>query len=353
MLPRIEYLDFASRWYGRVRFDLATSGIAAIAPEALGAAPRWDDPTARERFRAAVAARYAVPVTEVVPVLGASGGLFVASATFLRRGDRLLVETPCYEPLWRTADVLGCGVDRFERGAIPNLGTVLAALRPETRMVALTNPHNPSGTLLDDSFLVELARALTPRNVVLLVDEAYLELSRPGTTARRLGANVVTTSSATKCWGAGFARAGWVLCPAARADDAAHVERYVNGLSPLACWELGARAVGHADTLLERAHEHQRGKRELVDRFIEAAGGRLTWVPPAPESPFGFVRDSRGEDVLPLIERGAKELGVLAAPGKFFGEPSAFRLSWTADRPTVAEGLGHLATALELEGTRS
>jgi aspartate/methionine/tyrosine aminotransferase len=52
--------------------------------------------------------------------------------------------------------------------------------------------------------------------------------------------------------------------------------------------------------------------------------------------------------LLPRIERGIAELGVIVAPGTFFGEPSAFRLGFTSDAGKLEEGLGRLARALEL-----
>lgn len=352
VLPPIAYLDFAARWYGQVSYDLASSGVAPIAEESLGAGAPVADMGARERFREAVAARYRVPAREVVTTLGASGALFVAHATLLERGERLLVESPSYEPLWRGAEALGVGVDRFERpfdaGFALDPERVLSACRPETRVVAITNPHNPTGAVASDAELSALARALEPRNVALLIDEAYLELAAPRTTARRLGPNVVSCSSATKCWGAGWTRAGWLLLPEALVEPASRVERFTQGMAPPVTWAFGERAVTRADRLLERARLLQAGKRELVDAFVARHFG-LSWVSPPASGVFGWVRDSRGEDLRPKIERGIRDLGVIAAPGAFFGEPSAFRLGWTTDGKKLAEGLSRLAKALELE----
>jgi len=352
VFPPIEYLDFAHRWYGQVRFDLATSGIAPVAPGALGEPPRIDDYTARTRFREAVAERYGVDASEVVPSIGASGALFAAQATWLSGADRLLVEAPSYEPLWRSAQALGRPVDRFERTPATrfalDVDAVLAGLKPDTRLVAVTNPHNPTGAVTDDTTLRELARALDARNVVLLVDEVYVELGRPRSTARRLGPNVIACSSATKCLGAGYVRAGWLLCPAERADEVARVERYVTGQAPPGSWALGEKIVGRADALLQRADTLQRGKREKIDAFVERHADRLEWVPPPATGVFGWLRDRRGGDLRPRIEQGIAEHGVIVAPGSFFGDPSAFRLGWAGDGEKLDAGLELLARVLGL-----
>lgn len=351
MLPPIAYLDFAARWYGQVSYDLATSGVAQVGEDALGAGAAVADLGARERFRAAVANRYGVPAAEVVTTLGASGALFVAHATLLGGDRRLLVESPSYEPLWRGAEALGGAVDRFERrfeaGFALDVDAIVSACRPETAVVAITNPHNPTGVVAEGRELAALASALAARNVTLLIDEAYLELLSPRTTARRLAANIVTCSSATKCWGAGWTRAGWLFLPEALAAAAGRVERYTQGMAPPVTWAWGERVVTRADRLLERARLLQTGKRELVDAFV-ARHPTLEWVPPPASSVFGWVRDVRGADLLPQIERGIRELGVITAPGSFFGEPSAFRLGWTSDVKKLPEALTRLAKALEL-----
>lgn len=351
MLSPIAYLDFAHRWYGDVRYDLATSGISTASPDLLGPVDP-SDLGSRQRFVEALSRRYGVKQSEIVPALGTSGGLYVVYATLLQRGDHVLVETPNYEPIWRVAEGLGARIDRFERqfGSEWEVDTdaVLAALDPKTRIVTLTNPHNPTGAIMSDETIQKLASLLAERGVSLLIDEAYLELAKPKTTARHLGGNVYTCSSATKCWGVSWARAGWVFLPEAMQAAAARVERYVNGMAPPASFSYGALAVDAAGKLLARAFELQTGKREMIDAFLAEHASKLVWVPPPATSVFGFVRDLRGRDLLEPIQRGIADHQVVVAPGTFFGESSAFRLGWTTNFTDVATGLGLLARALDL-----
>jgi hypothetical protein len=347
MFTRIAYLEFAGRWFGRVRYDLATSGLAPASAAELGSAAP-DDRSARDRYIAAISSRYGVPEAEVVPCLGAAGGLFAAHGALLD-GGALLVEDPAYEPLWRSAEALGSRVDRFARaGSQLDPEAVVGALAPDTRMVAITNPHNPSGSLLNDETLSELAKALNERSVWLLVDEVYLEIVAPSHTARRLSPNIVTVSSATKCLGVPWARAGWLLLPAEIGERAARTELYTMGLAPPSSWAWGERAVASADALLERARRLQAGKRKLVDDFALRHRAKLSWNPPPEQGWFAWFTDARGRDLTSLIERGVESSGVLVAPGEFFGDPRSFRLSWTAPSEIVAAGLQQLEKVLEL-----
>src|SRR5262249_23159752 len=128
----------------------------------------------------------------------------------------------------------------------------------------------------------------------------------------------------------------------------ARVERYVAGMAPPICWAWGELAVNAGDRLGERALDLQRGKRALVDRFVARADGAFCWVDPPQTAVFGWIRDRRGRDLFPLLERGIETNGVLVGPGRFFGDPSGFRLSWTAPVDVLTPGLAALGGALGL-----
>jgi aspartate/methionine/tyrosine aminotransferase len=346
-------LDFAGRWFGQVRYDLASSGVQPIPARELplGDPRAVDEFGAHGRFAAAVARRYAVPEHEVVPCLGASGALHAAYTALLPRGARVLVERPVYEPLWRVAEGLGYDVDFFERtpeaGYAVAVDAVLAALRPETRLVVLSNPHNPSGAVCDDDRLIELAAELDARGAWLLVDEVYLELFRPRATARTLHQNVITCSSATKCWGVPWARAGWLLVPTALCPLLERAERHALGRAPPACWVWGESAVAAADALLDRAHRLQADKREIVDRFMAERAASLDWHVSGRGALFGFVRHKLGRSLTLVLEQGIESRGVLVALGAFFGDETGFRLSFTAASDALRAGLAELGELLE------
>ena len=351
MLPQLRYLDFANRWFGRVKYDLAASNPKPVAASEIGSAAP-DDKSARAAFQSAVAARYGVPTSEVVPVLGTSGGLFAAFAALVGEGDHVVVEEPGYEPTWRVPAGLGATVTRWQRsvddGYAVHVDAVLERLTSRTRVAALTNPHNPTGALVPDETLAALADALRPRGITLLVDEAYLERTRPAFTARRLAPNIVTCASTTKCWGVPWARAGWLLMPEHHVEAAVRAERHACGVAPPSAWAWGALALSAADRLAERVERMQEGKRAVVDGFVAKHARALSWFPPPSTSLYGFVRHAGGENLTPTIERGIREHGVIVSPGEFFGAPSAFRLSWTAEKPVVEEGLECLEKVLGL-----
>lgn len=352
MLPRVEYLGWAIETFPHAVWDLATSGLPSIAASELGAPPDLGDPAALRMFAAAIAERYSVPVTEVMPALGTSGAVWIVAAAVLgREPAEVLIEQPTYEPLLRVVEGLGARVRRLprDRGESYRIDPdrVARALTDDTRLVVLASPHNPTGVVTPDEDIAKIAQACASCGAYLLVDEVYRELAAPRTTARKLGPNVLVTSSLTKCFGVGWARAGWALMPESLRAAAHTAEMHVTGVLPSMCGAVGAHAMARIDALAARADRLTEGKRAIVDAFI-AKHPRLSWTPPPPRALFGLVY-ADGIDVAAGLRRAAQEHGVVAVPGSFFDEPSSFRLSWASLPPhRLAEALDLLARSLEL-----
>lgn len=355
MLPPLDYLAWARRHYAHIDFDLATSGVASLGEDELvalvgGARPALDDADAPARLARAVAARYGVEAERVVPTLGASGGIWVTFAATLSPGDEVLVESPRYEPLVRVAAGLGASVRTFARDPARRFAfdpeSVLAAVGPKTRVVALTSPHNPSGIATSDDDLATLARGLEARGVLLFVDEVYRELFAARTTAARLGPNVAVTSSLTKCFGVGWARAGFVVLPREHVEAAVHATTHATGELPRAQAALGALGFAHADAILEVARARQVGQRALVDAFAARHAGELEFSEPPASAIFGYFAAKRRDGMRALVERAIADERVIVAPGEFFGGFEGFRVSWARPVAVVAEGLARLERAL-------
>lgn len=355
MIPPIRYLAWAVQTFPRVTWNLAVSGVRPVSIEELGLPSDLAGPGSLSRFAEAVAARYGVSPGEVVPSLGTSGAVWVIMASLLAPGDEVLVEDPGYEPLYRVAEGLGARVRRFSRMAVEGYradrGRIAEGITSATKAVVLSSPHNPSGVLEGDEDVRALAEDLAERGIYLVVDEVYRELCAPGTSARGLGPNVIALSSLTKCFGLGWARAGWILAPPELVPSMLSATVHVAGELPRMTGSIGAHAFGRIEDLLERARSQMEDGREQVEAFAARHASELLWSSPARGVPFGFFEDLRGRDLHPVIERGIHEEGVLVVPGSFFGVPAGFRLSWTSlSGEPLLEGLYRLERVLGLAG---
>ncbi len=342
MFAPVRYIEWALKFYGKVPLDLASSGIPTASWSELGVPePSLDDPSAYAAFRETIALYNDVPRGEVVPALGTSHAVFLAYAAMLSPGDEVLVELPGYEPLTRTAVGLGATVRTFERLATDGFAIsperVAAAVTSRTRVIVVTNLHNPTGVRTSDETLRELAKIAEARGAYLLVDEVYAPfdaLPEDGVfhaSARKLAPNIVAVSSLTKCYGLGMHRIGWVLGPPEIVERAETAIIATCGHLPLSHAARGAVAVANVGKLSVRAKGILAGKRDIAAQWASTIPN-ASWSAPT-SGLFGLVTLEGAPDLLPRIESWANEHGLLVGAGSFFGVPNGFRLSW-ATLPT-------------------
>jgi len=225
---------------------------------------------------------------------------------------------------------------------------VEAAVTPRTRLVILSNLHNPTGAMVNRAELESLAQLAERHNLHVLVDEVYLEWIYGSAkdpeirSAINVSPRFVTTRSLTKVFGLAALRAGWILADA----ELATRMRRLNGLFASSmshpAERLAARAFEHAKTLLDKQRKRVDRNRSVVTKFIESQS-RLSWIPPNAGT-VGFVRLDGGS-VDELAERLlAKD--SLVTPGRFFGVADHFRIGFGMEADHLDEGLHRLAAAL-------
>ncbi len=368
--PKTAYLAWAGAHFGRVEYNLASSGMrdVRLGEVAAGAEPYTmtslllpglDETRGYATLRERIAALHGTRVERVAAVMGASHGIWAACAAVLSPGDHVLVEHPVYEPLALVPRALGAEVTHFERpsesGYAIDEARVLAALTARTRLVIISNLHNPSGARTSVEAIAKLARALAPRNVMLLVDEVYAPfdtfLDARGllcATAAHAGANVIVVSSLTKTFGCGNTRVGWVVAEPEITKNVQYAITANVGMLPVQTACTGVYFIDHLPWLAERARSMLGTKRARAAAWAAEHG--LAWS--APEAGlFGFARGLplTGDALRERLERGLEEHQVLAVPGAFFGVDDGIRLAWACDDPHFDEGLVRLAVVLGLK----
>jgi aspartate/methionine/tyrosine aminotransferase len=361
MLPRLEYLAWAIENYGLVRYDLGTSGIAHLHPNAFADAGELladvGDVRAPSRWVQAVATRFGVPQDHVVPTMGTTHGLWSTYAGVLSPGDEVLVERPYYEPLVRLAQGHGAHITHFERppsaGAPVDPAAVARALTAKTRLVVISNLHNPTGAYVDDATIAEVASVAARVGAHVLVDEVYRDLvdyeGPRGRTAFHVAENVIVTSSLTKVYGLGWARAGWVVARPELASRIFNATLHDQGGTSL----LLATAARLALERIDRVHGPSAATRTRDGEAITRVRAFLATRPHLSMhlhrgAIFGFVEDTRGGDLRPVIERAVREEQVIVAPGSFFAAPAGFRLRYGGiPLEMLDEGLARLGRVLD------
>jgi aspartate/methionine/tyrosine aminotransferase len=347
--------------HGSARFTLAPSGIRPCSLDELAATLGDLDINGPSGYgypplQRALAAMCGVPERSVVAAVGCTMANHVALATMLRPGDHVVMERPYYEPLPSMALHLGAEVSFFDRRpeevwAI-DPERVRNACTTRTRLIVVTNLHNPSGAWTDEKTLRALERIAREFGARVLVDEVYLDMvpmelasgGLPVRSAFHLGPSFVVTSSLTKAYGLNGLRCGWILAEPDLARRMWGVVDLFVSIPAHPAERLAAFALTRMGLLRARARAILRENRAALSRFF-ASRRDLEIVPPL----FGtvaFPRWRRGEtDRLCDLAREAHETAVV--PGRLFGMPEHFRIGIGEEPSRVAEALRRLSVALD------
>ncbi|MGE0812383.1 MAG: pyridoxal phosphate-dependent aminotransferase [Vicinamibacterales bacterium] len=355
--PLAPYLLWAKR-RAPAAIDLAGSNLVACtwtdvpgAREAVALTAPNDDGYGPLLER--IAAHYGRSPDAVATAGGCSGANFLVVAALVGAGDHVLVEQPTYDPLLGICHLLGARVRRFQRTfdegfrVVP--GRVREALTPQTRLVVITAPHNPSGVDVDEETLVAVAREADRVGAVVLVDEVYLDLAnavapRPRRAAASLDGPFVSTSSLTKSYGLAGLRAGWAVAPAAIAERLRRTRDVVDNAGSAPADSLAAHAWSRQPALLARGRAVLDENLAACRRLLAACPELEVAAPPA--ASVVFPRLAGQADAGPFVARTLADHGVAVGPGTFFDAPAHFRVSLASAPARVVEGLDRLAAAV-------
>src|ERR1051326_8475873 len=148
-----------------------------------------------------------ISASDVLLTAGAASALFIVATSLLEKKDHLVVVHPNYATNIETPKAIGCGISfaelKFKENFRINIPRLKKLIRRETKYISITCPHNPSGTVLSLEELQELIELAEKKNIFLLVDETYRDLThgKKLPLAASLSKNVISISSVSKAYG--------------------------------------------------------------------------------------------------------------------------------------------------------
>ena len=302
----------------------------------------------------AIAGRYGADPESVLPTLGTSQAIFLVCAALLNPGDVVYVEKPAYEPLLDVPGAVGADVKRFERRFENKFhidpAEFEAGLAEGTKLVLLTNLHNPSGVRLEASEIRAVAEAAARRGAMVCMDEVYLELAAAEEPRTSFGSadNIIVISSLTKAFGLAGLRCGWILAPRKiistfrRAADHLYVEHV------FPAEQIALRAFNRLDRLITRNRVWIDKNRDIVREFMSGEP-RLAWVEPdGGIVAFPRVVGRGGETAAgdSLARELRETMDTLIVPGSFFEDARHFRFGYGLEAGLLRLGLRNIRSKL-------
>ena len=349
------YMQWAKK-RPKVKYDLALSGILNLPFAELEATIEdldlnGDNSYGYRPLVEALAAHCRVDPESVVTISGGTSmANHLAMAAAVEHGDEVLIEQPTYEPLVAVAEYFGARIKRFPRACENefriDVEQVARQITLDTRLIVLTNLHNPSSTLVDEKTLRQIGELAQGVGARVLVDEVYLEamFEAAPRSSVHLGPEFISTSSLTKGYGLSGLRCGWILTEPELARRMRLLHDIFGALAPHPAERLSVVALSKLPKFAARAKRILKSNRAVLNEFLDSREDLKAVRTESGTTSFPRLLKGRVENLCDLL---TEKYDTAVVPGRFFESPQHFRIGMCAEPQLFSEGVQRLGAALD------
>ncbi len=369
--PSFAMERWQSHYEHRVRYNLSESGVL---PFSLAELLEWTDlapadvslgypqTNGSDQLREAVAGLYAdASPGNVLITAGSAEANLVTLWHLLEPGDRVVVLVPTYGQTPGLAEGFGAQVATFALEESlswqPSPGAAEATITPDTRLVVVTNPSNPTGSTLSAEAIDEILSACERSGAWLLADEVYVGAEAEGAETPSFWGRyerTLVTGSLSKAYGLPGLRLGWLLGPAEEMEELWARKDYTT-ISPSAASDALATRVLRPETrrrVLARTRDILVRNRAIVDDWLAGREALGPWIRPRAGA-IGMVPYDVGANSSELAEHLRSEWSVLVVPGDHFGLDGFIRIGFGGEEAELVDALHCIGRALEAYAAQS
>ena len=356
-----------STWENLVDYDMSESGVApltlrelvdmgfdldAFLEQPLGYSQSNGTVPLRER----ISAFYSGSTIESIEVTnGTSEANFIVALSLLEPGDVLAMEVPNYMQLPGVARSLGATVRSFhlkeETGWEPDWEEFERAVAPDTKLLYLSNPNNPTGAVLSPEAMQRIVERCERTGTWILADEVYLgaEIDRARTQSFWAASErIIVTSGLSKAYGIPGVRIGWLAAPSALVATCWSQHDYIT-IGPNKLSDRVAQVATEARNR-ERCYARTRAilqrNMKIAREWMSTFGGRLTWREPHAGA-IALVKYDADVPSLDMVERIRMRQSTLVVPGTHVGLEGYLRIWLGGHEPFLREGLRRIGLELK------
>lgn len=297
-------------------------------------------------FRKGVCGLYkTLNIENIVPTHGASGANHHVFYSLISPGDRVVSIMPTYQQLYSIPESYGADVQILhlskENNYLPDLEKLRRLVTPETKMICINNPNNPTGALMSEQLLREIVEIARSADAWILCDEVYRHLSQEDgwcPSIVDLYEKGISVSSMSKVFSLAGLRLGWIATHDMSAVKSCLSHRDYNLVSCGVFDEmLAAAALKHRDKLLERSRKIVRENLQILDDWVSS------------EPHVSYVKPQAGTTALvyydldissyEFCEEMYKKTGAFVTPGDCFEVPHSMRIGYAYGKQDLIDGL--------------
>ena len=341
----LEY--YQSQFEHTVEYNLADSSVQCVTTREWLSADEiealldtslfYPEVNGTRALRERIAALYPhVGPQQVLVTVGAAQANQLVCSTLLQPGDEVVVMSPGYRQVWGLAHNAGCAVKelalRPERGWRLDLDELDALVGERTKLVAIVNPNNPTGTILTPDEMRRVVAACARAGAWLHVDEVYRGTEwRAGVetpTFWGMYDRLICTNSLSKAYGLSGLRIGWAVAQPEMIEELWRRHEYAVIAAAAPSMTLAAIALQPAKraALLARQQRIAGAGWAVLEEWLARQGGVFD-VRPADATSIAFVRYNLPLSSRELTEHIRRQASVLLAPGGYLGAEQYLRIT--------------------------
>ncbi|RAR56219.1 aspartate/methionine/tyrosine aminotransferase [Paraburkholderia unamae] len=308
----------------------------------------------------------ATPVDNIAVTSAGVNALMLAAQLVVGAGDRAVAVTPLWPNLVEIPKILGAAVETVslsygERGWTLDLDRLLAALTPETRLLMINSPNNPTGWVMTRDEQRAVLEHCRRHGIWIVADEVYERLYY-GDTGERTAPSfldiasreerLICVNSFSKAWLMTGWRLGWMVVPPTLTDDLGKLVEYNTSCAPSFVQQAGIAAVQHGETFTRELVADLRASRDHLAAALARLPGVDVKVPHG--AMYLFFRLPGAQNSLELCKSLVRDAGLGLAPGSAFGPQGEGFVRWcyACDPARLDAGVERLARYLEAVGAR-
>ena len=358
-----------NEWETRCTHNLAETCVASITIEELLALSGHDegdlsellsmkltygDIEGSDRLRTAISKLYAnTSIADITITHGTIAANMLVHKGLVERGDHVISITPTYQqhysiPRSIEADVATLSLEASD-GFLPNLDRLRSMVTPETKLIAFTNPNNPTGALIERPMLEAIADIADSVDAYLLCDEVYRGTGQVGDGMVSSIVDIydkgISTAGMSKVFSLAGLRVGWVVAPKELTEKIMIHRDYDTISVGMINDHFAAMALENADKLLARSKAITRENLAILDNWIKNEP-RVDWVKPRAGTTAMLKLDipmGCREFCIDLLEK----TGVMLTPGDAFDMEGYVRIGYANDREILEAGLSEMSAYLK------
>lgn len=307
-----------------------------------------------ERLRRAIAALYdSQSMANVVVTHGTIGANMLVHKTLVRPGDRVIAIVPAYQQHYSIPESFGADVRYLrlgeEKAWLPDLDELRGLADEGARLVALTNPNNPTGALLDREVLERIAAIARKAGAWVLCDEVYRGTDQQNDGLTTSIADVyeqgISTAGMSKAYSLAGLRLGWIVAPR-KFQEAVMIHRDYDTISVGVIDDhFAALALEHRDRLLARSQSITRRNLAILDAWV-AQQPLISWIKPR-SGTTALLKYHLPMPSREFCEHLLAETGVLLTPGSAMDMEGYVRIGYANNTEILQTGLARVSEFLQ------